>query len=316
MEPRILISGSLAYDIITVFPDRFARHLLPDQMHRLSVSFTVNNLRREWGGCAGNIAYTLKKLGGEPVLLATLGAEDDKPYQLRLSNLKINRDGVKSINGAFTAQATIMTDLDDNQITAFYPGAMNEAHRINVTDVTNIALGIVSPNGKEGMLLHAKQFYEQGTPFVLDLGQGMTLFSANELMEMLSYAKVVALNDYELNLLCERATLSFEQLRQTVPVLIVTYGAGGSKIHINDETLEIAAVKPDAEVDPTGCGDAYRAGILYGMAHNWDWRKTGQLASLLGSLKMASRGAQNHSINRDDLSKRYFDAYKQELVWD
>jgi adenosine kinase len=315
MEPRILISGSLAYDIITVFPDRFARHLLPNQMHRLSVSFTVQSLRREWGGCAGNIAYSLKKLGGEPVLLATLGEEDDAPYQVRLSKLKIDCGGLKSIKGLYTAQATIMTDLDDNQITAFYPGAMNESYRAKVSDVSDIALGIVSPDGKQGMMEHAKQFREANIPYILDLGQGLTLFDAGELMEMLSAAHVVALNDYESQLLCERAGISTEELKAKVPTLIVTFGAKGSKIFNEGETIEIPAVPADAEVDPTGCGDAYRAGLLFGIAHKWSWQKTGRLASLLGSVKMASRGAQNHRVERADLEKRYLKAFGETLTW-
>ncbi|MDR1529323.1 MAG: carbohydrate kinase family protein [Burkholderiales bacterium] len=312
---RTLVCGSLAYDIITVFPDRFARHLLPNQMHRLSVSFNVSSLRREWGGCAGNIAYTLKKIGGEPVVMATLGAEDGKPYELRLANQKIACDGVKSIIGAYTAQATIMTDLDDNQITAFYPGAMNESHRLNVADVSNIALGIVSPDGKEGMLQHARQFHEKDIPFVLDPGQAMPLFSKEELLEMIELADVAALNDYELGLMSERTGLTVAEIANRVRALVITYGGSGSKILYKGKEIDIPVVKAKAEVDPTGCGDAYRAGLLYGIARGWDWRKTGRLAALLGSIKIASNGPQNHLLTRDALARDYREAFDENL-WD
>jgi Sugar kinases, ribokinase family len=310
---RTLICGSLAYDIISVFPDRFARHLLPDHMHRLSVSFNVSSLRREWGGCAGNIAYTLKKIGGTPVVMATLGGEDGKAYEERLQKLDIAQDGVKLIPGMYTAQATIMTDLDDNQITSFFPGAMNESHQLHVADVNDIALGIVSPDGKEGMLQHARQFHQAGIPFILDPGQAMPMFGKEELLEMVTFADVIALNDYEAELLCKKTELPQKEIAQKVRAMIITYGGRGSQIITAHESITIPAVKPDAETDPTGCGDAYRAGLLYGIAQNWPWRKTGQLAALLGSIKMASPGPQNHDIDREKLTQRYFDAFKEEL---
>jgi adenosine kinase len=308
-----LICGSLAYDIIAVFPDRFARHLLPDQMQRLSVSFTVNSMRREWGGCAGNIAYTLKKLGGEPVVMATLGAEDGQPYEARLAKQRIACDGVRLIEGAYTAQATIMTDMDDNQITAFHPGAMAESHRVNVSDAKNIALGLVAPDGREGMLLHARQFHASNIPFVFDPGQAMTLFSSEELLEMVELADVVALNDYEARLLSERTGLSTEEIAQRVRALIITLGAEGSRITTEEGTLSIPAATPDAEVDPTGCGDAYRAGLLYGIARGWDWRTTGRLAAILGAIKIAHHGPQNHPVSRDDVARRYQKAFGEVL---
>lgn len=311
--PRILICGSLAYDIISVFPDHFAKHILPNHVHRLSVSFNVSSLRREWGGCAGNIAYTLKKIGGTPVVMATLGAEDGKAYQERLNDLAIAQDGVKLIPDAYTAQATIMSDLDDNQITSFFPGAMNESHQLNIADVSDIALGIVSPDGKNGMLQHARQFHQAGIPFVLDPGQAMPLFNKEELLEMVALADIAALNDYEAELLSQKTELSLKEIAQNLRALIITYGGRGSRIVLKEESITIPAVKPDAEIDPTGCGDAYRAGLLYGIAHEWDWRKTGQLAALLGSIKMASSGPQNHDINRDSIAQRYFDAFHEKL---
>lgn len=311
--PRILICGSLAYDTISVFPDHFAKYILPDHVHRLSVSFLVNNLRREWGGCAGNIAYTLKKIGGSPVIMATLGAEDGKAYQERLNTLDIAQDGIKLVPGAYTAQATIMTDLGDNQITSFFPGAMNESYQLNVADVSDIALGIVSPDGKEGMLQHARQFHQAGIPFVLDLGQGMPMFGKEELLEMIALADIAALNDYEAELLSQKTELSLDEIAQKLRALIITYGSQGSQIFTQKESIKIPAVKPDAETDPTGCGDAYRAGLLYGIAHKWSWHKTGQLAALLGSIKLSFSGPQNHEVDRDLLARRYFDAFGEAL---
>ncbi|MCL2297499.1 MAG: carbohydrate kinase family protein [Proteobacteria bacterium] len=311
--PRILICGSLAYDIIAVFPDRFSRHLLPNQMERLSVSFTVSSMRREWGGCAGNIAYTLRRLGGEPVVMATLGAEDGRPYEVRLASQKIACDGIRFIEGAYTAQATIMTDMDDNQITAFHPGAMAESHRVSVEEVEDIALGLVAPDGREGMLQHARQFHALNIPFVFDPGQAMTLFSSEELLEMVELADVVALNDYEARLLSERTGLSQEEIARRVRALIITHGAEGSRIMTEEGTLSIPAVTPDAETDPTGCGDAYRAGLLYGIANEWDWRTTGRLAAILGAIKIAHHGPQNHPVTRDDVARRYQKAFGEAL---
>ncbi|MCL2308881.1 MAG: carbohydrate kinase family protein [Proteobacteria bacterium] len=312
-SPRVLICGSLAYDIIAVFPDRFSRHLLPDQMERLSVSFTVSSMRREWGGCAGNIAYTLKKLGGEPVVMATLGSEDGQPYKARLATQKIACDGVRLIEGAYTAQATIMTDMDDNQITAFHPGAMAESHCVKVGEVKDIALGLVAPDGREGMLQHARQFHALNIPFVFDPGQAMTLFSSEELLEMVELADVVALNDYEARLLSERTARTPEEIARRVRALIVTRGAEGSYIISEGNTLSIPAVAPDAEVDPTGCGDAYRAGLLYGIAHGWGWRTTGRLAAVLGAIKIAHHGPQNHPVTREDVARRYQEAFGEAL---
>jgi adenosine kinase len=310
--PRTLICGSLAYDTIMVFPDRFGRHILPDQVHLLSVSFTVGEMRREWGGCAGNIAYNLKALGGEPVVMATVG-DDGVPYRERLASLGIAQDGLQTVPGSFTAQAFIITDLDDNQITAFHPGAMNFSHRNRVADVADLALGIVAPDGRDGMRAHVEQFANAGIPFVFDPGQGMPLFSGAELLEMIDAATYLAVNDYEGRLLAERTGLTLEDIARKVDALVVTMGADGSRIHVGNGVLSIPAVKPAALVDPTGCGDAYRAGLLYGIAHGWDWEKTGRVAALLGAAKIATRGGQNHAVGRDPIAALYYETFGNHL---
>ena len=312
MSSRTLICGSLAFDTIMVFPDRFARHILPDQTHMLSVSFQIGEMRREFGGCAGNIAYNLKALGGEPVVMATLGA-DGTPYRERLRSLGIAQDGIKSLPQMFTAQAFIITDLDDNQITAFHPGAMNASHENRVGDVEDIALGIVAPDGKEGMRSHVEQFAQAKIPFVFDPGQGLPLFSGPELIAMIDAASFVAVNDYEGRLLAERTGLSLDAIAERVDALIVTMGGAGARIHTDGAVLEIPAVPAASVVDPTGCGDAFRAGLLYGIVQGWDWERTGRLASTLGSLKIASRGGQNHAVSRDRVATAYYEAFHAQL---
>jgi adenosine kinase len=312
MTPRTLICGSLAVDTITVFPDRFARHILPEQTHVLSVSFQITEMRREWGGCAGNIAYTLKGLGGDPVVMATIG-DDGADYIDRMASLGLTTEGVRTVPGTFTAQAYIITDLDDNQITAFHPGAMNQAHLNHVADVGHIALGIVAPDGRDGMAAHVREFAAARIPFIFDPGQGMPLFSGPELVEMIDCADYVAMNDYEARMLTERTGLSENEIAARVDALIVTLGADGSRIHADGRVLDIPTCAPAALVDPTGCGDAYRAGLLYGIGQRWDWERTGRLASLLGSLKIASRGGQNHVVDRDALAATYHKHFGQHL---
>jgi len=308
VAPRTLICGSLAQDTIMVFKDRFSRHILPDQTHVLSVSFLVGDMRREWGGCAGNIAYNLKALGGEPVVMATIGGED-KEYPQRLAALGVGIDGVRAVSGTYTAQAFIITDLDDNQITAFHPGAMNHAHENRIADVDDIALGIVAPDGRQGMLEHVRDFAAARIPFIFDPGQGLPLFSGDELVSMIDSARYLAVNDYEARLLSERTGLSQADIARRVDALVVTLGSEGSRIYADGSVLDIPSVKPAALVDPTGCGDAYRAGLLYGIAHGWDWQQTGRLASLLGSLKIASRGGQNHVIDQETIAARYAEEF-------
>jgi adenosine kinase len=274
----------------------------------LSVCFEIAGMRREWGGCAGNIAYNLRGLGGQPVVMATLG-HDGGSYVERLRALGIAADGVRTIAETFTAQAFIITDHDDNQITAFHPGAMGHSHQNRVGDVGDVALGIVAPDGREGMRAHVEQFAAARIPFLFDPGQGMPLFSGPELIEMIDAATYVAVNDYEGRMLSERTGLAEAEIAQRVDAYIVTHGAGGSVIHAGGRALAVPAVKPAALVDPTGCGDAYRAGLLYGIAHQWDWEKTGRLAALLGTLKIASQGGQNHAVERDAIAGRYQEAF-------
>jgi len=312
MPPRTLICGSLAIDTITVFPDRFARHILPEQTHVLSVSFQITEMRREWGGCAGNIAYNLNGLGGDPVVMATVG-DDGGAYIERLSSFGIATDAVRTVAGTFTAQAYIITDLDDNQITAFHPGAMNQAHLNHVSDVERIALGIVAPDGRDGMAAHVREFAAARIPFMFDPGQGLPLFSGAELIEMIDCADYVAVNDYEARMLAERTGLSEKEIAARVDAMIVKLGADGSRIHAGGTVFEIPTLSPAKLVDPTGCGDAYRAGLLYGIGHGWDWDRTGRLASLLGSLKIASRGGQNHNVDRDALAATYQQHYGHHL---
>ena len=300
---RTLICGSLAYDNIMVFPDRFKNHILPDKIHMLNVSFLVPEMRREFGGCAGNIAYNLQLLGGAPVIMATVG-DDFSPYATRLARFGLEQTHVRPIADTFTAQAFITTDLDDNQITAFHPGAMNYSHENEVGEAKDIRLGIIAPDGREGMLEHARQFDAAGIPFIFDPGQGLPMFNGEELLQFVELADYVALNDYEAQLMQERTGRTIEELSQRVTALIVTLGAQGSVIYTGGKSLAIPAVKAKQVVDPTGCGDAFRSGLLYGIVREFDWAATGRLASFMGALKIAQRGAQNHSLRRDEIAEQ------------
>ncbi len=299
-----LICGSIAYDTIMVFQDRFKNHILPDKLHILNVAFLVPEMRREFGGCAGNIAYNLKLLGGEPLIMATVG-DDHAPYTARLDTLGLARTHVKVAAGSFTAQAFITTDLDDNQITAFHPGAMNFSHQNHVQEAKNVTLGIVAPDGRDGMLQHAREFHEAGIPFIFDPGQGLPMFDGNDLKNFISLADYVTVNDYEAELLQQRTGQSLAQIAQQVKALIVTLGGKGSEIYAGGKKYDIPCAKPDAVLDPTGCGDAFRAGLLYGITNGMDWAVTGRLASLLGALKIAQRGPQNHTFTRDSIAALY-----------
>jgi len=293
---RTLICGSLAFDSIMVFQDRFKHHILPDKIHMLNVSFLVPEMRREFGGCAGNIAYNLKLLGGEPLVMATVG-DDFGSYAARLDDLAISREHIRHVAGTYTAQAFITTDLDDNQITAFHPGAMNYSHENDVREVTDVALGIVAPDGRDGMLRHVRGFHEAGVPCVFDPGQGMPLFSGEELLECVHKSSYVILNDYEAELLQSRTGEAIESLARRVKALIVTRGAEGSVIHAAERRIDIPPARPALIVDPTGCGDAYRSGILYGITRGLDWETSGRLGSLMGAIKIAQRGGQNHHVD-------------------
>ena len=307
-----LICGSIAYDTIMVFPGRFKEHILPEQLHILNVAFLVPDMRREFGGCAGNIAYSLQLLGGKPLIMATVG-DDYQPYQYRLDKLGIAQTHIRRVADTFTAQAFITTDLDDNQITAFHPGAMNHSHRNHVADAKGVTLGIVSPDGRDGMLQHAREFHEAGIPFIFDPGQGLPMFNGEELRDFIRLADYLSVNDYEASVLQEKTGEKLETLARELKGLIVTRGGKGSQIFSGGRMFEIPCAQADAVVDPTGCGDAYRAGLLYGLASGMDWETTGRLASLVGALKIGHRGGQNHQFTREVIAERYRREFKTTL---
>ena len=303
-----LICGSIAFDTIMVFQDRFRNHILPDQVHILNVSFHVPEMRREFGGCAGNIAYSLHLLGGHPLPMATVG-DDFAPYADWLDGRGIDRRHITAVPGSYTAQAYITTDLDDNQITAFHPGAMNASHQNRVDATDGVSLGIVSPDGRQGMIDHAQQFATAGIPFIFDPGQGLPLFDGPTLLELVDQANWLALNDYESRLLLERTGLTLAELVRRVEAVVITRGAEGSSIYTGGEEIALPAVTVEAAVDPTGCGDAYRAGLLYGLEKGLDWPTIGRIASLLGALKVAHHGTQNHAFDEDEFADRFSEAF-------
>jgi adenosine kinase len=297
-----LICGSLAFDTITTFPGRFAQQILPEQIHILNVSFLVPTLKREFGGCAGNIAYTLQALGGEPVILAALGAGDGDDYLERLSGWGVGTQHVSRIEDSFTAQAIIITDQDNNQITAFHPGAMQFAQRTAVPARDDLALAIVAPDGREAMLQHAQQLATAGIPFVFDPGQGLPMFDGAELRRFVEQASWVALNDYEARMLCERMGSSLEELsRSHLRGIVVTLGAEGCEVWEQGRAQRIPGVAADAVVDPTGCGDAFRGALLYGLERGWPLSRCAELGNRVGAIKIASAGPQNHRIDRSAL---------------
>jgi adenosine kinase len=302
-----LICGSFAFDTIMVFAGRFKDHILPDQVHILNVSFLVPSLRREFGGCAGNIAYNLVLLDGSPLPVATVG-DDAQPYFDHLDRFGIDRRFVKQIPGTLTAQAFITTDLDDNQITAFHPGAMSHSH-LNRFDPAGVTLGILGPDGREGMLEHARRMSEAGIPFIFDPGQGMPMFEAAELEGFVQRAHYLALNDYEAKLMITKIGGSLESLARRLKAVVVTLGVQGSRIYVDGRILEIPVAPARVEQDPTGCGDAYRAGLLYGIGRGLDWPTTGRLASVMGALKIEQAGAQRHAPSRAQIEERFVEAF-------
>ena len=307
-----LICGSFAFDTIMVFPDKFGRHILPDRLHILNVSFMVPSMRREFGGCAGNIAYNLNALGGRALPMGTVG-EDFLPYAQWMDRHGIARTHVAEVPGTYTAQAFITTDLDDNQITAFHPGAMAESHRNRVADAAGVTLGIVSPDGRQGMIDHARQFAEAGIPFIFDPGQGLPMFDGPELLSFIDQADYVCVNDYEAGLLVARTGLDVAALADRVRAFIVTKGAEGSEIRAGGRIHHIPAVCAERVCDPTGCGDAYRAGLLFGLGQGFDWETTGRVASLLGALKIEHAGTQNHAVDTETFRARFADVFGYRL---
>ena len=311
---QTLICGSLAYDTIMVFHDQFKNHILPDKIHILNVAFLVPDMRREFGGTAGNIAYNLNLLGGKPLIMATVG-DDFVSYANWLNENGLDMAHVRRIANSYTAQAFITTDTDDNQITAFHPGAMNFSHENRVADAKGARLGIIAPDGRDGMFQHAREFRDADIPFLFDPGQGLPMFSGEELMQFIDMADYMALNDYEAQLMQEKTGRNIEALAQRVKALVVTLGARGSVIHAQGQRLEIPCVEADGVVDPTGCGDAYRAGLLCGLARGWDWQTTGRLAAVMGAIKIASRGGQNHKPARSEIAARYRRAFGMDMVF-
>ena len=309
---QTLICGSIAFDTIMVFQDQFKNHILPDQIHKLSVAFFVPEMRKEFGGTAGNIAYNLQLLEGEPLIMATVG-EDFGNYQAWMDENKLSNQHIKTIPNTFTAQAFITTDLDDNQITAFHPGAMMESHQNSVNDAKDIDVAIIAPDGRDGMFQHAKECFDAKIPFMFDPGQGLPMFNGEELMHFIDMATYLAVNDYEAQVLQDKTGLTLDQIAAKVDSLIVTLGAEGSHIYADGQRHVIPSVKPTAVVDPTGCGDAYRAGLLYGIVRKWDWLACGRLAATMGAIKIASRGGQNHKPSREEIENIYSQALIKEV---
>ncbi len=307
-----LICGSIAFDTIMSFGDRFSNAILADQLHKINVAFLVPELRKEFGGCAGNIAYNLNLLGGVPRIMATVG-QDSQPYLDRLDQLGISRRNIRTFPEAYTAQAFITTDADNNQITAFHPGAMMFSHENRVADAGPVKLAIVAPDGRDGMLQHASDCAELEIPFIFDPGQGLPMFSGAELIHFIELATYVAVNDYEAELLTQRTGLTLDQIAQRVSALVVTRGELGAHIFTAAERIEIECVAADRIVDPTGCGDAFRAGMLFGLSNEMDWATTGRLASLMGSIKIAYQGGQNHAPGKAEIEERFFAAFDYRL---
>jgi adenosine kinase len=296
-----LICGSLAFDTITTFPGRFAQQILPEQVHILNVSFLVPTLRREYGGCAGNIAYSLRLLGGEPVVLAAVG-NDGAGYVERLRSLGADTRHVHTVEDSYTAQAIIITDLDNNQITAFHPGAMQSAHLAPVPERDDLAIAIVAPNGREAMLAQARQLADAGIPFVFDPGQGLPMFDGAELRDFIAQASWLAVNDYEARMLCERTGQDLAGLsRSHLRGVVVTLGADGCEVWHQGERTHVAGVAAREVLDPTGCGDAFRAALLYGLERGWPLERCATLGNAIGAVKIASRGGQNHTLDRSAL---------------
>ena len=297
----ILVCGSMAFDSIMVFHDYFKNHIMPDQIHKLSVAFYVPDMVKNFGGTAGNIGYNLNLIKADFKIMSTVG-KDFEPYQSWLTKNQIKSNFIKPFNDDFTAQAFITTDLDDNQITAFHHGAMSKSHLNTIMDIKeNIQLILISPDGKEGMIEHAEQSFHREIPFIFDPGQGLPMFNKDELLNFINKATYITVNDYEAEMLSKNSGLSFKEIGHQVDALIITKGASGSIIISNDKEINIPAFKVSNPIDPTGCGDAYRAGIAYGITHHWDWNKTGELASALAALKVKSKGGQNHNPSITDI---------------
>ena len=305
---KALICGSAAFDTLMVFEGRFREHILPEQIHILNISFLVPRLRREFGGCAGNIAYNLRLLGDPAIPMATVG-RDFVPYREWMEGIGLPLEHVRVVDSELTAQAFITTDLEDNQITAFHPGAMQHAHLNNVAEADDVVIGIVAPDGRRGMIEHAEQFAGMGIPFIFDPGQGLPMFEAADLDRFIEHANWVAVNDYEWQLLQQKTGWTVRDLTLRVEALIVTRGPKGSSIYTQDGEFEIPCARTSAVIDPTGCGDAYRAGLLHGLMHNLDYETSGRIAAVMGALKIESRGTQNHRATPGEIARRVAESF-------
>lgn len=299
MATPVLVCGSMAFDTIAVFEGRFKEHILADRIQSLSVSFLVPSMRKEYGGCSGNIAYNMNLLGGKPVPVATVG-EDAGEYLERLTALGIDVSRVKVVPGTFTAQCFITTDLDDNQITAFHPGAMSFSASNDLSDA-KASWGIVAPDAKEGMFAHAERLHRSGIPFIFDLGQAMPLFDGADLERMLGLAQALTVNDYEAGVVEQRTGRSMADIATGLQAVVVTRGAEGATLLTEGKSFQIDPVRATQVVDPTGCGDAQRGGLLYGLTSGWNWEDSCRLGNVMGAIKIASRGPQNHAPSRAEI---------------
>jgi len=304
MTKTTLICGSLAFDKIMQYHGRFADTLLADQLHRVNVSFLVPTLRTEYGGCAANIAYNLNMLGGDPLIMATLG-QDGGEYLERFAGFGISTRAIRTIDNAYTAQCFVTADDDNNQINAFHPGAMQFSHENNAADVGPLRVAIIAPDGRDGMIKHAADLAAQGVPVMFDPGQQLPMFNGEELRTFIGQATYLAANDYEFEMVMERTGWTLDEIAGRLEALVVTRGDKGSTIYAKGERHDIPAVTAEAVVDPTGCGDAYRAGLLFGIVNDFDWPTTGRLASLMGALKIAHQGGQNHVATQEQIAARF-----------
>ncbi len=299
----VIVCGSVAYDFLMEFDGEFGDFILPDQIHILSVAFNVPRLRKEFGGCAGNIGFNMKMLGMDPIICATVG-KDFGDYQAWLESNQISTSGIKVIDHMYTAQCFITTDQKNNQLTSFHPGAMEEGHNNSIPNIEGIEMVILSPDGKESTLLHANEMHKKGIPIMYDPGQGLPMFDKSEILNFIDQAEWIILNEYEANLLSEITELDRNEITRRVSAMIVTKGGKGSNIFVQDQVISIAPIPVENEADPTGCGDAYRAGLIYGMIHDLGWEKSGKLGSVLGSIKVQSHGTQNHTFELEALLSR------------
>ncbi len=311
---NILVSGSLAFDRVMRFADHFQHHLLPEELHRVNVCFVTPEMRVDFGGCAGNIAYNLNLLheAKNTFIVAALG-KDGKEYRHYLKKLGLSDQYIFEDSTLFSAQAFITNDNAGNQITTFHPGALVCTQNVHIDSAMNAGVGIVSPSEYRTMLQHAQEFHKLNIPFFFDPGQNLPLFSQDHLKEMLNIAPWLILNDYECSLFCERTQLSIEDLSQQLDLLIITHGEKGSTLYEQQNIIEIDPVAAQTTHDPTGCGDAYRAGLLYGYAHNLSWQKSAQLASVLGAFKIESHGGQNHHPSLEEILLRYENTFHDKL---